>query len=65
MHYFLETLNYQSPQLWSLLPENIKGCACYIFASLFLSKKESFYEIRRNVFYMTSKALFVLEKIKV
>ena len=25
MHYGLETLSYPSPQLWSLLPENIKN----------------------------------------
>ena len=24
VHYGLKTLSYQSPQLWSLLPENIK-----------------------------------------
>ena len=24
LHYGLETLSYRSPQLWSLLPENIK-----------------------------------------
>ena len=43
-----------------------KGCACYILASLFfLSLKESFCKTRKNVFYFTSKALCVLEKIKV
>ena len=25
MHYGLESLSYPSPQLWSLLPENIKN----------------------------------------
>ena len=40
----------------------LKGCVRYIFASLFLSIKESFREIRKNVFYFTSKALLVLEK---
>ena len=41
-----------------------KGFVCYIFASLFLSLKESTCETKKNVFYFTSKALFVLEKIK-
>ena len=30
----------------------------------FLSRKESTCETRKNVFYFTSKAFFVLEKIK-
>ena len=30
----------------------------------FLSLKESTWEIKKNVFYFTSKALFVLQKIK-
>ena len=41
-----------------------KGCVCYIFASLFLSLNESTCQIKKNAFYFTSKALFVLEKIK-
>ena len=32
--------------------------------SCFLSVKDRTYETRKNVFYFTSKALFVLEKIK-
>ena len=43
---------------------DIKGCVRYIFASLFLSLKESAFEIWKYVFYSTSKALFVHEKIK-
>ena len=41
-----------------------KGSVCYIFATLFLSLNESTCQTRKNVFYFTSKALFVLEKIK-
>ena len=37
----------------------------YIFASLLLSLKESTCQTRKNVFYFTLKALFVLEKIKI
>ena len=42
----------------------LKGCVCYILLVCFLSLKESTYETRKNVFYFTSKALFVLKKIK-
>ena len=42
----------------------LKGCVRYIFASLFLCLKESTCEARKNVFYFTSKALFVFEIIK-
>ena len=42
----------------------IKGCVRYIFASLFLSLNESTCQMKKNVFYFTSKPLFVLEKIK-
>ena len=35
-----------------------------IFASLFLSLKDSTCGTKENVFYFTSKALFLLEKIK-
>ena len=41
-----------------------KGCVRYIFASLFFMSKRSTYESRQNVFYFTSKALFVFEIIK-
>ena len=44
--------------------DHFKGCARYIFASLFLSLNKSTCHNRKNVFYFTSKALFVLEKIK-
>ena len=43
----------------------LKGSVRYIFATLFLGLKESFCETRKNIFYFTQKALFVLEKIKV
>ena len=42
----------------------LKGCVCYIFASLFLSLNESTCQTRKNGFYFTWEALFVLEKIK-
>ena len=42
----------------------LKVCVCYIFPSLFLSLSERTCQTRKNVFYFTSKALFVLEKIK-
>ena len=41
-----------------------KGCFCYIFASLFLSLNESTCQTRKNIFYFTSKALFVLKEMK-
>ena len=40
----------------------IKGCIRYIL--LVLCLKESTCETRKNVFYFTSKALFVIEIIK-
>ena len=43
---------------------NFKGCIRYIFASLFLGLNKSTYQIKKIVFYFTSKPLFVLEKIK-
>ena len=43
---------------------HLKGCVRYIFACLFLSLNESPCQTRKNVFYFTSKALFVLEKIR-
>ena len=42
----------------------LKGCVRYIFASLCFKLKESICHTRKNTFYFTSKALFVLEKIK-
>ena len=44
--------------------KNLKGCVRYIFASLFLSLNESTCQMKKNVFYFTSKPLFVFEKIK-
>ena len=41
-----------------------KGCVRYIFASLFLGLNKSTCQIKKNVFYFTSKPLFVLKKIK-
>ena len=42
----------------------VKGCACYIFASFFVYRKESTFKTRKNVFYFTSNPLFILEIIK-
>ena len=42
----------------------LKGCVCYIFARLFLSLNKSLCQIRKNVCYFTSKALFALKKTK-
>ena len=52
-------------QVLLLGKNNIKGCVHYIFASFFLSLEESTCEIRKNVLHFSSKALFVLKKIKV
>ena len=42
----------------------LKGCVRYIFASLFLGLNESTCQTKKNTFYFTSKALFILKKIK-
>ena len=42
----------------------LKGFVCYIFTDLFCIYKEGICETRKNVFYFTSKALFVLKIIK-
>ena len=41
-----------------------KSCVHYILASSFLSLKDSTCETKKNIFYFTSRALFVLEKIE-
>ena len=63
---YLEASRTSTMELFSLrLSRNIlKGCVCYIFARLFLSLNESPCETRKNVFSFTSKALFILKKIK-
>ena len=43
----------------------LKVAAATFLLVSFLGLKESTYQTRENVFYFTSKALFVLEKIKV
>ena len=43
---------------------SFEDCVCYIFASSFLSLNESTCQTRKNCFYSTSKAFYVLEKIK-
>ena len=57
-HWTLSTSKY----ILFFLVAFIKGCVHYIFPSLFyISKRE---KTRKNAFYFTSKALFVLEIIK-
>ena len=41
----------------------VKGCVHYIFANLFFKSKRDTCQTRKNVFYFTSKPLFVLKKI--
>ena len=41
-----------------------KGCVRYIFPRLLLNLSESSCQTRKSVFYFSSKALFVLKKIK-
>ena len=43
--------------LFYLMFVNIKGCVCYIFASLFLGLNESTCQMKKNVFHFTSKPL--------
>ena len=64
----------RTPKLWNSLPaecfsltdylNDFKGCVRYIFTDLFCIYKESICKTRKNVFYFTSKTLFVLEIIK-
>ena len=58
--------NSEKPELFhfKMKVTLIKGCVCYIFACLFLSLNESICQTRKNTFYFTWKALFVLKKIK-
>ena len=42
----------------------LKGYVRYIFASLFLGLNENTCQIKKNVFYFTSKPLFILKNFK-
>ena len=42
-----------------------KSCAHYYFARLSYSLRESAWATKKNVFYFTTKVLFILEIIKV
>ena len=42
----------------------LKGCVHYICTSLYSSLNKSICQTKKNIFYFTSEALFVLEKIK-
>ena len=60
-------LNQSDNEIVELLlygSNKFKGCVHFIFASLFLGLNESSYQIKKNIFYFTSKHLFILEKIK-
>ena len=49
---------------FGLVDNKVKGCVHYIFASLFcMSKREHFWNKKKS-FYFTSKALFVIEIIR-
>ena len=49
-------------RVWHIgLLHKLKGCVCYIFASLFCKSKGQHLRNKENVFSFTSKALFVLE----
>ena len=52
---------WSSEQVWL---QCFEGCVRYICASLFFKSKESTCQTSKNAFYFTSKALFVLKKIK-
>ena len=49
----------------SLATYNVKVCIRYNLLVCFLSLHVNTYKTRKNVSYFTSKALFVLEKIRV
>ena len=49
---------------WFYVIDKLKGCVCYIFASLLLGLNKSTCQIKNSVFYFTSKPLFILMKIK-
>ena len=42
----------------------LKGYVCYIFASLFCMSKRKHFRNKEKCFYLTLKALFILEIIK-
>ena len=48
----------------SFFQNMFKGCVRYILLVCFLGLKESTCDTRKNVFYFTSEALIVVEKIK-
>ena len=48
----------------STAPVDLKGCIHYIFTSLFCIPKRKDLQNKKNIFYFTSKALFILEIIK-
>ena len=49
---------------WEKIYKLLKGCVRYILLVCFLSLKEITCETRKNVFEVTSKALFVFQKIE-
>ena len=61
-----EGINRQGQEIWShhILWLILKSCVRCICASLFFKSKRKYFQTRKNIFYFTPKALFVLEKIK-
>ena len=51
----------KASDLWQQLELKLKGCVLCIFASLFLGLNGNTCQIKKNVFYFTSKPLFNLE----
>ena len=58
-----KTIKMQSRQL-ELIRTSLKVVSTTFLLVCFLSINESTCQTRKNAFYFTSKALFVLEKIK-
>ena len=58
-----KTIKMQSRQL-ELISTSLKVVSTTFLLVCFLSINESTCQTRKNAFYFTSKALFVLEKIK-
>ena len=61
--YTLKKNQIHIPKTCKTFPKKtLKGCVCYIYAGLCLGLNESNCQMKKNVFYFTSKPLFFLEK---
>ena len=57
--------NPQVPaDLVTFTEETLQGCVRYIFASFLLGVNKTTCQIKKNVFYFTTKPPFVFDKIK-